>query len=87
MLKGYQRCHYSNLHFEAVVFAPFLHHLDEVLNLRVVCVLQHLNYFNQSLVALFAGDNHLKNTDGGSSLTLPEFWIRVESLKNVESFG
>ena len=72
------------MHFEAIVFAPLFHDLYEVLNLGVVGVLEHLDDFNESLVALFASDHHLEDTNCSSALAFPEFGIRVKSFKDVE---
>lgn len=70
--------------FEAVVFAPFLHDLDEVLHLWVICVLQKLNDLNQTLLVLLLRDNHLENTNCSTTLTLPELRVRVQPLEHVE---
>lgn len=35
--------------FEPVVFAPLFHDLNEILNLRVVSILEHLDDFDESL--------------------------------------
>lgn len=70
--------------FEPVVFAPFLHDLNEVLNLWVVSVLEHLNDLDQSLFRLFSRDHHLENSDRRTSLSFPELRVWVESLKHVK---
>ena len=70
--------------FEAVVFAPLFHDLDEILDLRVVSVLKHLDDFHKSLFRLFASNDHLEYSNGRTSFALPELWIRVKSLKNIE---
>lgn len=79
--------HYYLSEFETVLGSPLLHNLEEVLDLGVVGALQHLHDLNQSFLLLHSGDHHLEHSDRGSTLTFPEFWVRVKSLQNVESFG
>ena len=69
---------------ETIILAPLLHRLDDVLNLRVLGILQHLNYFNKTFLALLSSDNLLEHSDCSSSLTFPELWICVQSLEHVE---
>lgn len=72
--------------FESIILPPFFHNLHEVLYLRIVCVLKHLNYFHKPLFRLFACNNHLEHSDGSSSLTFPEFGIWVQSFEHIEGF-
>lgn len=66
---------YSEL--EAIVFAPLLHDLDEVLNLGIGSVFEHLDDFNEALFVLCARDHQLEHTDGGSTLSFPELGVCV----------
>ena len=72
---------------ESIFFAPLLHYLDNVFHLWVVDALEHLNYILKSFFGFFASNDHLENTDRGTSLAFPELWIRVKTLEDVESFG
>jgi hypothetical protein len=45
--------------------------------LRVVCILQHLNDFNQSFFGFLSSNYHLKYSYSCTSLAFPELWIRV----------
>ena len=69
---------------ETIVFAPLLHDLHEVFDLRIACILKHINDFNESLFVLGARYDHLEDSDGGSTLAFPELWICVKSFKNIE---
>ena len=69
---------------EAIVFSPFLYHLNHVFTVGVACVLQHLDHFNQSLFVLLSGHNQLEYTNCSTTLTFPEFWVCVKSFKDVE---
>lgn len=71
---------------EAVVFAPLLHCLHNVFNLRILGIFQHLDNFYQALFVLCTCNHHLENAYSSASLTFPELWIRIESLKHIESF-
>ena len=72
--------------FISVVLAPFLHNRDKVLNLWIVRILQHLDDFNELFFGLLSSDNHLEHSDCCTSLSFPEFWIRVKSFKDIECF-
>ena len=72
---------------KSIFFAPLFHHLDNVLDLRIVNALKHLDNILESLFRFFSGYYHLEDSDGGSSFAFPELWIRVKTLEDVESFG
>ena len=65
---------------EAIVFAPLLHDLDKVFDLRVRSVLQHVNHFDKALLVLGSGYHELENADSSSTLALPELRIGIETL-------
>ena len=69
---------------ETIVFAPLLHDLHEVFDLRIARILKHINDFNESLFVLGSRYDHLEDSDGGSTLALPELWICVKPFKNIE---
>ena len=69
---------------KSIIFSPLLHYLNEVLNLRVIGILKHLNNLNKSLLALFACNNHLEYSDSCTSLALPELGIWIKSLQHVK---
>ena len=69
---------------EAIVFAPLLHDLDKVFDLRVRSVLQHVNHFDKALLVLGSGNNQLENTDCSSTLALPELRVGIETLQHIE---
>lgn len=69
---------------EAIILAPFLHDLHEVLYLRIVRVLQHVDNLDESLLIFCSSHYHLENADGGTTLTFPEFWVSIKSLENIE---
>ena len=70
--------------FEAIVLAPLFHDLNKVLNLWVVGVLEHLDHFHQPLFRLFAGHDHLEDSDRRPSLSFPELGVWVQPLEDVE---
>jgi hypothetical protein len=61
--------------------------LNDILNLRIIRVLEHLNDLNEPLFRFLAGDNHLEDANRSTSLALPKFRVRIESLKNVEGLN
>ena len=69
---------------EAVVLAPLLHDLDEVLNLWVRRILQHVDDLDEPLLVLDSRDDKLEDTDGGAALALPELGVSIEPLEHVE---
>lgn len=74
--------HLSKL--ESILFSPLLHDVAEVFDLWIGGVLQHLENLNQPFSLLLSGDNHLENSNGSSTLTLPELWVSVQSLQHVK---
>ena len=68
----------------AIGNAPFFHYLNEVFDLRVVRILQHVDRINQPLFALLAHDEHLEHADGSTTFALEEFGIRVKAIKDIE---
>lgn len=70
--------------FEAIVLAPLFHDLNKVLNLWVVSVFEHLDHFYQPLFGFFASLDHLEDSYCRTSLALPEFRVRVQSLEDIE---
>jgi len=73
--------------FDAVIFAPFLHNLNEIFNLGVVCALEHLNNFDKFLFAFCSCDHHLEDSDGCSALALPKLWVGIKSFKYIKCFN
>ena len=65
---------------EAIVFAPLLHDLDKVFDLRVRSVLEHVDHFDKALLVLGSGHDQLENTDSSSTFALPELRISIEAL-------
>jgi len=72
---------------KSIFFAPLFHHLDNVLDLRIVNTLKHLDHILKSLFGFFTSYNHLENSNRCSSFTFPELWIGVKTLKDIESFS
>ena len=71
---------------EPIVLAPLLHHLHEVLHLRIIRVLQHLDHLNQSLLGFVTSNHHLEDSNSSSTLAFPEFRIWVQSLQHIKCF-
>ena len=69
---------------EAIVFAPLLHDLDKIFDLRVRSVLEHVDHFYKALLVLSTSNNQLENTDSSSTLAPPELWISIKTLKYIE---
>ena len=69
---------------ETIVFAPLLHDLHEVLDLRIACILKHVDDLDETLLVLSSSHDHLEDSDGGSALALPELRVRVQPLKHIE---
>ena len=69
---------------EAIVFAPLLHDLDKIFDLRVRSVLEHVDHFYKALLVLSTSYNQLENTDSSSTLALPELWISIKTLKYIK---
>ena len=65
---------------EAIVFAPLLHDLDKIFDLRVRSVLEHIDHFYKALLVLGTGYDKLEYTDSSSTLALPELRIGIETL-------
>ena len=62
---------------EAIVFAPLLHDLDKIFDLRVRSVLEHVDHFYEALLVLGTGYNKLEYSDSSSTLAFPELRISI----------
>mmetsp|Transcript_89414 Transcript_89414/g.248345 ORF Transcript_89414/g.248345 Transcript_89414/m.248345 type:complete len:283 (-) Transcript_89414:957-1805(-) len=77
--------HGISLQLKTVVLCPFLHHaVDHVLHLRIVRAPQQDHHFLQLVWRFFPSNSALENTNCCTSLSLPELWVWVEPLKDVE---
>ena len=72
---------------DPVFFGPFFNHLDNVINLRVRGVLEHLHDVDKGLPLLPPRDDHLKEADRGSPFALPVLGVRVQPLEHVKRLG
>ena len=75
---------YVGSELEAVVLAPLFHDLDEVLDLRIRSVLEHIDHLDQSLLVLSTSDDKLEDSDGGTTLTLPELRVGIKALEHIK---
>ena len=69
---------------KAIILAPFLHNLNEVLNLWVARILEHIDDLDEALLVLSSSYNHLEDSDGGTTLAFPELGVGIQTLEHVE---
>ena len=75
------------LNGNSILLCPFLHHLNDLFNLWIGCVLEHLDNIGQGLSFFPPSDDHLPMTNAGTTFSFPIFRVWIQPLQHVEGFG